>query len=288
MRRWWIGLLAALSLSAHAYEVRDDTGVVARFDAPPQRIVSLLPSLSETVCALKACERLVGVDRYSNWPESLARLPQVGGGLDPSVEAVVALKPDVVLMSVSSRAGVRLRSLGLKVVQLEPHTSADMRRVALAIGQLLQVDGAEALLQRIEGGIRAAAQSLPAAARGTRVYFEVSPAPYAAGRSSFIGETIEALGLVNVIGPELGPFPRINPELVVRAAPQIIMASPSSLQDMPRRPGWAALPALREGRTCAFDARERDVLVRAGPRMAEAAQLMARCVAQHLAPRPAK
>ena len=276
------GLALLWGLAVHAYELRDDTGFVTRFDVPPQRIVSLLPSLTETVCVLNACDRLVGVDRYSNWPQAVTKLPQVGGGLDPSIEAVVALKPDVVLIATSSRAAVRLRALGLKVVQLEPRTHADVRRVVIALGQLLQVDGAEALLRRIDSDTRAAAQSLPTAARGTRVYFEVSPAPYAAGRSSFIGEAMEALGLVNIIAPELGPFPRINPELVVRAAPQIIIASPSSLQDMPRRPGWAALPALREDRTCAFDAGERDVLVRAGPRMAEAAQLLARCVAQHL------
>ncbi|MCV5334508.1 ABC transporter substrate-binding protein, partial [Escherichia coli] len=82
-----------------------------------------LPSLTESVCELEQCHRLVGVDRYSNWPEAvIAKLPKVGGGLDPSIEAVVALKPDVVLMSVSSRASDRLEALGLTVVQLEPKT----------------------------------------------------------------------------------------------------------------------------------------------------------------------
>jgi iron complex transport system substrate-binding protein len=71
---------------------------------------------------------------------------------------------------------------------------------------------------------------------------------------------------------------------VVRAAPDIIMASRASLQDMARRPGWSALAALRGGRVCAFDAAERDVLVRPGPRMPEAARLMAACVAALLAP----
>ena len=70
---------------AQSYEVADDRGVSVRFDAPPRRVVSLLPSLTETVCAIGACDRLVGVDRYSNWPEAVRRLPQVGGGLDPNV-----------------------------------------------------------------------------------------------------------------------------------------------------------------------------------------------------------
>ena len=276
----------AFALTAQAYEVKDDAGVVTRFDAPPTRIVSLLPSLTETACALNACDRLVAVDRYSNWPAQVQKLPQVGGGLDPNVEAIVALRPDVVLMSMSSRAAVRLRALGLKVVQLEPHTGADLRRDVVTLARALQIGGAEALLRDIDAGVQAAARALPASARGARVYFEISPAPYAAGRGSFIGELIDALGLVNIIGPELGPFPRINPELVVRAAPDLIMTSQSGLADMQRRPGWPALKALRMGRVCTFDGAERDALVRPGPRMAEAARLLARCVSQRMTAPP--
>ena len=287
-RRALAALLAACAWNTAlaAYEVADDTGQHLRFDAPPQRIVSLLPSLTETVCALNACERLVGVDRYSNWPDAVDRLPRVGGGLDPNIEAVVALKPDLVLLGTSSRAATRLRALGLAVMALEPKTSADMRRVVTRLGQVLQVDGAEALLRRIDAGVAAAAQAMPPAARGRRVYFEVSPAPHAAGRASFIGELMTALGLVNIIGPELGPFPKINPELVVRARPELIMASGQSLADMQRRPGWAQVPAIARGRVCQFDAGERDILVRPGPRMPEAARLMQRCAARAFAAEP--
>ncbi|HMN56925.1 MAG TPA: helical backbone metal receptor, partial [Ottowia sp.] len=95
-------LLLAAFCAAHAYEIHDDAGQTTHFDAPPARIVSLLPSLTETVCALGACARLVGVDRYANWPPPVQRLPKLGGGLDPGVEAVVALRPDVVLMDSSA------------------------------------------------------------------------------------------------------------------------------------------------------------------------------------------
>ena len=114
MRRLSFMLLALLLAgAAQAYEIRDDTGFVTTFDTPPARVVSVLPSLTETVCALGACARLVGVDRYSNWPPEVKKLPQLGGGLDPNVEAIAALRPDVVLTATSSRAGVRLRALGL-------------------------------------------------------------------------------------------------------------------------------------------------------------------------------
>ena len=88
-------LLLALPAQA-ALQITDDKGVVVNFERPPQRIVSLLPSLAETVCELGHCQRLVGVDRYSTFPASLTKLPQVGGGLDPNIELIVALRPDVV------------------------------------------------------------------------------------------------------------------------------------------------------------------------------------------------
>jgi iron complex transport system substrate-binding protein len=87
---------------AQGVQITDDRGRTVALPRTPQRIVSLLPSLTETVCALEQCHRLVGVDRYSNWPASVGKLPKVGGGLDPNIEAIVALRPDVVLMSVTS------------------------------------------------------------------------------------------------------------------------------------------------------------------------------------------
>lgn len=285
-RRVLLALLLAAATAAQAYEITDDTGQAQRFDAPPARIVSLLPSLTETVCVLGACERVVGRDRYSNWPAAVRARPEVGGGLDPNVEAVVALKPDVVLLGTSSRASVRLRALGLKVLALEPHTRADLGRVTRVLAELLQLPraDADALLARIDAGVAAAAESLPPDARGQSVYYEVMPTPHAAGRGSFIDELIQALGLVNIIPAALGPFPKINPELVVRADPDLIMISLQGAADLARRPGWARLRALREGHVCEFDAAQRDILVRPGPRMPEAARLMADCAAHRLTP----
>ena len=97
-----VALAFTLSTAAQALQVTDDRGVVVTLAQPPQRIVSLLPSLTETVCELGQCQRLVGVDRYSDYPPSVQKLPQVGGGLDPNIEGIVALKPDVVLMATSS------------------------------------------------------------------------------------------------------------------------------------------------------------------------------------------
>ena len=272
--------LAAL-MPAHALQLTDDRGVSVSFAQSPQRIVSLLPSLTESVCAMEQCQRLVGVDRYSNYPASVRSLPVLGGGLDPNIEGIVALRPDVVLLATSSRASQRLESLGIKVVALEPKSHADVRRVLGKIGVLLDIpeaQGVDRLWRIIDASISAAAQSLSPRAKRARVYFEVSRGPYAAGESSFIGETLTRLGVKNVVPASLGPFPRLNPEFVVRANPDVIMVGNRSMQAMASYPGWGSIKAVKEQRICAFGVVESDVVVRPGPRMAEAARLMARCL----------
>jgi iron complex transport system substrate-binding protein len=277
--KWFV--LAALVLAtvqAQAQQLTDDRGVAVSFAQPPQRIVSLLPSLTETVCELGQCARLVGVDRYSNYPESVKKLPQVGGGLDPNVEAIVALKPDVVLMATSSRVGDRLQSLGIKVVALEPKTHADVKRVLEKVGLVLGVPDAQRVWRTIDAATSAAAQSLPKNLGTTRVYFEVDPGPYGAGEVSFVGETLTRLGVKNIIPAKLGPFPKLNPEFIVRANPDVVMIGQRSVDNMGQRPGWQNMRAVREKRLCVFTAEQSDALVRPGPRMAEGARLMAQCL----------
>lgn len=263
---------------AHAYQVTDDRGVEVSLDKPPQRIVSLLPSLTETVCALGQCDRLVGVDRYSNYPDRVRQMPVVGGGLDPNIEAIVALKPDLVLMATSAQAGARLQSLGLKVMALEPKTHADVKRVLETLGQVLGVSDARRVWQSIEAAMQVAEKSLPERFKSTRVYFEVNRAPYAAGAASFIGETLTWLGVKNIVPASMGPFPLINPEFVVRANPDVIMVGDVNFSSMDGRPGWAGIRAITNRQVCVFTPAQSDMLVRPGPRMADGARLMAQCL----------
>jgi iron complex transport system substrate-binding protein len=273
-------VLMGFSVFAKAVVLRDDRQVDVSITKPPQRIVSLLPSLTETVCALGQCQKLVGVDRYSNWPERVDKLPRMGGGLDPTLESVVAAKPDLVLMATSARGAERFTALGLTVLALEPRSHADVQRVMRIVAQALDVPLVESdrVWQLMDAAVNAAAQSIPVQAKGQRVYFEVSPVPHGASESSFIGETLQRLGAHNILPGSLGPFPKINPEFVVLAQPDLIMVSESNFADMAARPGWHNLQALRSQRVCIFKSAESDVLVRPGPRMAESARLMARCL----------
>jgi iron complex transport system substrate-binding protein len=273
------GVLFASGAAQAQTELHDDRGARIPFGAPPQRIVSLLPSLTESVCALGACARLVGTDRFSNSPASVLALPKLGGLDDAQIERIVALKPDLVLAAPSARVIDRLESLGLRVVVLESRNHADVQRTLTTLGRLLgRSEAAASVRAGIEREIAAAARRVPQRLRGERVYFEVDATPYAAGAGSFIGETLARLGMANAIPAALGPFPKLNPEYVVRAQPEIVMAAQRSLDTMPRRPGWDALRALQRHQTCGFDAAKAELLVRPGPRMGEAAGVLADCL----------
>lgn len=286
LRRLLVALLLAAGGAARAdIVVRDDRGAEHRFAQPPARIVSLLPSLTESLCALGGCARLVGIDRFSNWPAAVRALPRLGGLDDPQVERTVALRPDVVLAAKSARIVDRLEALGVPVVVLDSDTHADVQRSLDLLAQLLGTPAAgPRLWAEIQRQIDAAAARVPARWRGRSVYFEVASTPHAAGAASFLGQTLARLGLVDIAPASLGAFPQLNPEFVVRAQPAIVMAVKSEIDAMPARPGWAGLQALRQGRVCGFDAARYDVLVRPGPRLGEAAGLLADCIERLPAP----
>ena len=227
------GMVCALLLSwsfvcllpnvARAVVLRDDRQMDVTISNPPQRIVSLLPSLTETVCALGQCSRLVGVDRYSNWRESTVKLPRMGGGIDPNIESIVALKPDLVLMATSARGVERLQSLGLTVLALEPKNHADIQRTLRVIGQALGLSSVESerTWQELDAGLREVSQSIPNYAKSQKVYFEVSPVPYGAGASSFIGETLQRLGAQNILSASMVPSLNI-PRLLQKGEEKVL------------------------------------------------------------------
>lgn len=279
--RWPCALLLATSLAAQAagITVRDDRGRTVELPRPPMRIVSLLPSATETVCSLQACERLVGVDRFSDWPAQVRALPRVGGLEDAQLERVVALKPDLVLAGPFARAVDRLEALGIAVLVLEAKDLADVRRVLESTARALGSPGAgEALWRRLNERIDAAAARVPAHLRGQRVYFEVATGPFAAGETSFVGQILARLALGNIAPAALGPFPKLNPEFVVRARPDWILASERDFATMAGRPGWERIEALRSERHCVFSDEFFPLLLRPGPRLGEGAEAIVACL----------
>lgn len=272
------------SLAAFAAPVSmlDDRGVVVAFEKPPQRVVSLLPSLTESVCALGKCGALVGVDRFSNWPMSIQELPKLGGMGDVNIERIVQLEPDVVLLEKASAVIARLNGLGIKTVALDVKSMGDEERALKKLDTLLGTSESARVWNQIQKEIMRANKQLSLKGKNIRVYFEVNPAPYAAGGSSFIGEILSQLNLINIIPESLGAFPKINPEFVVQARPDVILLTESTIADIQKRPGWNTIPAVSNNRICVFTSEQNDVLVRPGPRMGEAALIISQCIQEKM------
>ena len=136
--------------------------------------------------------------------------------------------------------------------------------------------------RRIDDDVRQIGEQAIARRRGTAptVYFEVDPAPYAAGPQSFIGELITRLGARNIVEASLGPFPKLNPEYVVRRNPDVIFVSSADAPHLADRPGWGDVRAVRESRFCSFPPEISDTIVHGGPRIADGMRAMADCLAR--------
>ena len=280
LARVGLGLLLGLAGWVQAQTVvRDDQGQSVVLDAPPQRIVSLLPAITEMVCELGACDRLVGVDRHSNHPARVRDLPRLGGLEDTSLERLLQLKPDLVLVAGSARLLPRMRNLGLRVLVFEPRDDSDTARMGLALARLL--GGGDAAWRAYESRQQEAwhdlARRVPPQARGHRIYIEVGEGPYVAAQTSFIGQALERVQLQAAVPGTWGVFPRLSPEWVLRQSPDWIVLS-ASATSAARRPGWAALSAVQDRRVCVLNPAQMDTLVRPGPRLSEGIAAILACM----------
>jgi iron complex transport system substrate-binding protein len=293
--RWSLGVIALLTLVAcradaresssrapiaearrtiYPVEARDDLGRTVTVRAEPRRIVTLLPSHTETLFALGLGDRVVGVDDYSDDPAEALRLPKLGGLYDAHLEEIVSLAPDLVIASESSSAIGALGQSGLLVWAGSARTFDDVFRVIGVIGRMVdRADEAERISNRIRDEASALERRMQSEPR-VRVYYELDSTPYAVGPSSFIGVMLAKAGAENVIPAELGDFPRISPELVIAGNPEVILGA--SLDDLRARPGWARIAAVRSGRVHALPSGESRLVARPGPRIAEGIRTLAR------------
>ena len=279
-------IVFSLVVFAENISVTDDSGIAVSFNKSPERVISLLPSLTESVCALGKCSTLIGIDRFSNWPKSIENLPKLGGMSDINIERIVQLKPDVVLLEKASPAIARLNSLGVRTFALDVKSMGDEERALKKLDTLLGTSESARVWNQIQKEIMRANKQLSSKGGNISVYFEVNPAPFAVGRSSFIGEILTQLNLINIIPESLGPFPKINPEFVVQAKPDVILLTESTTKDIQKRPGWNSIPAVNRNRICSFTADQNDVLVRPGPRMGDAALIISQCIQEKMSSSP--
>jgi iron complex transport system substrate-binding protein len=261
--------------------VQDDRGVMVTFEAPPQRIISLLPAITEMLCELGGCDRLVGVDRYSNQPEQVRALPRLGGIDDTPLEQMLQLKPDLVLLAGSTRLLKRMQDLGLRVMAFEPHDEDDAQRMGRALSQVLAGNDTLWLKheQRQKKQWSDLAADVPERLRGSRLYIEVGTGPYVAAQNSFIGQALKRVGLLAAVPGTWGAFPRLSPEWVLHDQPDWVVLSHSA-QSPEHRPGWSRLIAMKKNQICILPAEQMDMLVRPGPRLPLGVAALVSCM-QH-------
>jgi cobalamin transport system substrate-binding protein len=272
---------ASVPLADGPIVLRDLAEHELRLEHTPQRVITLLPPLTEIVCALHECARLVATDRYSDWPESVKTLPKTGGLDDPQIEQILLLRPDVVILAHATQVENRLRALGVPTFEVKTETYADLSRTIAALGLLLGVPEQAAEVRRdIERSLATAVEAAKLSLNGRTplVYYEVDNGPYSAGPDSFIGWMLNQLHAQNIVTADLGPFPRLNPEYVVVHNPDVIFASPTEAPNLGHRAGWDHIRAVKENRICTYPRAVQDTIEHAGPRMPEGLRALADCL----------
>ena len=272
-------LLAALTLPPPAgagpvRKVRDMMGRTVAVPARAARIVSLAPAMTEIVYALGAGDRLAGVTEVCDFPQEATRKPRIGGIYTPNLEAILSLRPDLVLASSEGNREEDVRALerlGVPVYVVRP---LDFATVLVAIERVGELLGEADPAARLSGAMRARAAAITRAVAGAprpRVLYVLWGDPViVAGRDTLITDLIRRAGGDSVTGEEPLPYPRLSMEaLVVRAPERIVLARHGLRSVDDRLREWrhlGLLAAVRAGRVQEVDG---DLVHRAGPRVIE-------------------
>ena len=259
--------------------VTDDAGVEMRaLPRGADRVISLIPAATDFIVGFERGERMIARTRYDKAPD-FALLPDVGGGLDPSVERIVGLQPDLVIAwpDEGDRSVVsRLKELGITVYQARIETLEDAKRHGRQIGMLV---GARAAANRWVQQLEDTAERLQEAVGSRtrpRVVFVASTAPaIVAGSETFVDSVIAMAGGDNVFGDAGQPWPQVSLEAVARRRPEVVLVSGA---DRPTRGGgWSAVSGRRESL-------DPDLFSRPGPQIIEATESLFRMLYPDLSP----
>ena len=275
----FLPLLFATAAKAEVFV--DQVGRQVDIKARPERIVSLMPSLTEMVFALDAGDRLQGVTLFSDEPPAAAKLPKVGSYVHPDLEKIVSLKPDLCL---AVRDGNpkhivdKITALGIPVYTIDPRNLEEIMEAVQMLGKVLDApEKAAAIVDDMRGTIEKAEERVVRASRKPRVFFQIDASPIiSAGSNTFIDQLITRAGGINLAaGPTA--YPRYSWEEVLRMQPDIVIIASMSggyseeeLKAEWRK--WPELPAVRDNRLHVVSAALFD---RPTPRLVHGLELLA-------------
>ncbi|MBU4261369.1 MAG: cobalamin-binding protein [Proteobacteria bacterium] len=272
--------LTLLAAPAAAEVFVDQVGRRVEIPDPPQRLVSLMPSITEIVFALGAGSRIKGVTQYSNEPPAAAQLPKIGSYVHPDLEKIISLRPDLCL---AVRDGNpkhivdRITELGIPVYTIDPRNLAEIMESVMLLGKVLGTEKkARDIVGKIQMKIDAAAERVAHAADRPRVFFQIDASPIiSAGSNTFIDRLITQAGGINLAaGPT--PYPRYSWEDILRMQPEVVIIASMAggytdeqLKAEWRK--WPEVPAVRNNRLYVVNA---DLFDRPTARLADGLELL--------------
>ena len=266
------------------------TAAIVQRPARPERIVSLIPAVTEMIYAMGDGSRIAAVSNYDHFPADVARLPRVGGLLDPSVERILAIKPDLVIVYATQRELIeRLDRAGIPYFSYQhkalPDIMTTIRAIGARIGSSAQADSVASGMERSLGEIRAKAASLSRPA--TLLVFERDPASlrnvFASGGYGFLHDMLEIAGGRNVFADVKKQAVQASTEMLIASKPEVIIEllygdSLKNANIATELRAWdvlASVPAVRTHRVLALTG---DEFVVPGPRVVDATRKLARAI----------
>ncbi|MFI5058223.1 MAG: ABC transporter substrate-binding protein [Candidatus Acidiferrales bacterium] len=263
-------------------KVVDETGRPVRIPQPVQRIVSLAPSLTETVYALGLQDRLVGDTDYCDYPEGAQKKTKVGGAINPNFEEIAALRPDLVLVikSLNRYDTVRaLDGLGIPVYATDPHTVGEIISSTKRLAEILGTpEAGSALAAEMEHRLSDLQQRL-APLPPRKVLFIVWAEPLISiGKHTFIADALRRAGAVSIVDSSQS-WPQVNLEEVVKLQPEYLVFATGHGENLAHDidafsglPGWRLLDAVRNRKFALIS----DAVNRPAPRIVSAIEDLAR------------
>lgn len=277
-----LSLTPVLTLDSHT--ITDDLGRKVTISGTPERVVCICPSSTEIVYSLGLGGKVVGVDRYSDYPPEVVEKQLIGNCWKPDPEEVATLKPDLVIMYSFVGKGdptvKQLEDAGLTVLALRPNTLEDTIKDIKLVGEATgKVKEAEALTSSLQQRIDAVNQTVSGVEYRPKVYIEsYYPPPWTFGSSSWADQMVKIAGGENVFGDAKAPWMKTTDEEVIARKPDVIislvgMSHYAELKEFEKRVGWENIPAVKHDDVYLMDA---DLLERPSPRMVDGLETLAK------------
>ena len=291
-------LKSMIQESRYPFSITDALGRSVTINHKPLRIVSTAPSVTEMLFLIGGGKQVVGVDQFSNYPPIVQQLRKngtlkvVGGFSTLNIEAILKLKPDLVVMTsgVQLKYAKELSDMGVTVYVVKTETVSDIFEDVLTLGLITgHQDNAAKVVQDMSNIILNTRGKVlnylnQTGGKEAKVYYEIYPDCWTIGSGSFINDLIQLAGGVNIFSNVTRPYFIASPESVVKANPGVILVNynygqfgpPNKLlQRLEKRPGWGNITAFENDRAYVISGLLEDIIDRPGPRVAIAIDALA-------------